>query len=107
MLTVELVHRGAARHARRTAVVCGDKSLTFGEVDAAANKTAHVLAGLGVARGGRVGLLIGNGIWSIPVDFGCVKAGAARVRIRCLPHLRQQVQRVNLRCRPAPMTRFL
>ena len=79
MLTVELVRRGAARHARRTAVVCGDKSLTFGEVDAAANKIAHVLAGLGVARGGRVGLLIGNGIWSIPVDFGCVKAGAARV----------------------------
>jgi len=57
----------------------GDKSLTFGEVDAAANRIAHVLAGLGVARGGRVGLLIGNGIWSIPVDFGCVKAGAARV----------------------------
>src|SRR5215467_9607798 len=79
MLTVELVRRGAARHARRTAVVCGDRSLTFGEADAAANKIAHVLAGLGVARGGRVGLLIGNGIWSIPIDFGCLKAGAARV----------------------------
>ena len=79
MLTVELVRRGAARHARRAAVVCGDRSLTFGEVDAAANKIAHVLAGLGAARGGRVGLLIGNGIWSIPVDFGCLKAGAARV----------------------------
>jgi len=50
MLTVELVHRGAARHARRTAVVCGDKSLTFGEVDAAANRIAHVLAGLGRSR---------------------------------------------------------
>src|SRR6266567_2534304 len=45
------MRRGAARHARRTAVVSG----------------------------GRVGLLIGNGIWSIPVDFGCLKAGAARV----------------------------
>jgi len=32
-----------------------DKSLTFSEVDAAANRIAHVLAGLGVARGGRVG----------------------------------------------------
>src|SRR5262249_29325600 len=79
VLTVELVRRGAAPDATRTAVVCRDKSLTFGEVDAAANRIAHVLAGLGVARGGRVGLLIGNGIWSIPVDFGCVKAGAARV----------------------------
>ena len=79
MLTVDLVRRGAVRHKRRTAVVCGDQSLTFGEVDAAANRIAHVLAGLGVARGGRVGLLIGNGLWSIPVDFGCVKAGAVRV----------------------------
>jgi acyl-CoA synthetase (AMP-forming)/AMP-acid ligase II len=79
VLTVELVRRGAARHAGRTAVVSGDKTLTFAEVDAAANRMAHVLAGLGVARGGRVGLLIGNGIWSIPVDFGCLKAGAARV----------------------------
>jgi acyl-CoA synthetase (AMP-forming)/AMP-acid ligase II len=32
-----------------------------------------------VARGGRVGLLIGDGLWSVPVDFGCVKAGAVRV----------------------------
>jgi acyl-CoA synthetase (AMP-forming)/AMP-acid ligase II len=79
VLTVDLVRRGAARHARRTAVVCGDKSLTFAEVDTAANRIAHVLAGLGVPRGGRVGLLIGNGLWSIPVDFGCVKAGAVRV----------------------------
>jgi acyl-CoA synthetase (AMP-forming)/AMP-acid ligase II len=79
VLTADLVRRGAVRHARRTAVVTGDQSLTFAEVDAAANRIAHVLAGLGVARGGRVGLLIGNGIWSIPVDFGCLKAGAARV----------------------------
>jgi acyl-CoA synthetase (AMP-forming)/AMP-acid ligase II len=79
VLTVDLIRRGAARHARRTAVACGDQSLTFGEVDAAANRIAHVLAGLGVERGGRVGLLIGNGLWSVPVDFGCVKAGAVRV----------------------------
>jgi acyl-CoA synthetase (AMP-forming)/AMP-acid ligase II len=79
VLAVELVRRGAARHAGRTAVRCGDESLTFAEVDAAANQIAHVLAGLGVTRGSRVGLLIENGIWSIPVDFACLKAGAARV----------------------------
>lgn len=79
MLTVELVRRGAARYARRTAVRSGDQSLTFAEVDEAANRLAHVLAGLGAGRGARVGLLVANGIWSIPVDFGCLKAGAARV----------------------------
>ena len=78
-MTVELVRRGAARHAGRTAVRSGNQSLTFAEVDAAANRIAHVLAGLGVTRGARVGLLVDNGVWSIPVDFGCLKAGAARV----------------------------
>jgi fatty-acyl-CoA synthase len=97
MLTVDLVRRGAARHATRTAVVSGDKSLTFAEVDAAANRMAHVLAGLGVAPGARVGLLVGNGIWSVPADFGCLKAGAARVPLNARlaagehdPGLRQQ-----------------
>jgi hypothetical protein len=79
VLAVELVRRGAARHAKGTAVRSGDKSLTFAEVDEAANRMAHVLAGLGVARGARVGLLVDNGIWSVPVDFACLKAGAARV----------------------------
>jgi len=40
---------------------------------------AHVLAGLGVARGSRVGLLVDNGLWSVPIDFACLKAGAVRV----------------------------
>jgi non-ribosomal peptide synthetase component F len=70
MLTVELVRRGAARHKGRTAVRFGDQSLTFAEVDEAANRIAHVLAGLGAAKGARVGFLIDNGIWSIPADFG-------------------------------------
>jgi acyl-CoA synthetase (AMP-forming)/AMP-acid ligase II len=79
VLTVELVRRGARRWADRTAVLSGTESLTFREVDEAANRMAHVLAGLGVARGDRVGLLVDNGLWSVPIDFACLKAGAARV----------------------------
>ncbi|WP_219415521.1 AMP-binding protein [Pseudonocardia nigra] len=79
VLAVEMVRRGAARHGSRTAVVSGNRSLTHAEVDEAANRLAHVLAGLGVTRGTRVGLLLDNGLWSVPVDFACLKAGAARV----------------------------
>ncbi|MDQ1662774.1 MAG: hypothetical protein QOJ68_2754 [Blastococcus sp.] len=79
MLTTELVRRGARRHGNRTAVFTGEQSLTFAEVDAAANRMAHVLAGLGIRRGSPVGLLVDNGLWSIPVDFACLKAGAVRV----------------------------
>jgi acyl-CoA synthetase (AMP-forming)/AMP-acid ligase II len=60
-------------------VFSGEESLTFAEVDAAANRMAHVLAGLGIGRGSPVGLLVDNGLWSIPVDFACLKAGAVRV----------------------------
>lgn len=56
-----------------------DRSLTYAEVDEAANRLAHVLAGLGVSRGDRVGLLLGNGLWSVSVDFACLKAGVVRV----------------------------
>jgi acyl-CoA synthetase (AMP-forming)/AMP-acid ligase II len=79
VLTTELVRRGARQHADRTAVYSGDRSLTFREVDEAANRMAHVLVGLGVTPGSRVGLLVDNGLWSVPVDFACLKAAAARV----------------------------
>ncbi|MFF5262943.1 class I adenylate-forming enzyme family protein [Actinomadura viridis] len=79
MLTVDLVRRGAARFGPRTAVVDGARRLTFSEVDQASNRMARVLIGAGLAPGDRVGLLVGNGIWSIPVDFACLKAGVARV----------------------------
>ncbi|MGW6455252.1 AMP-binding protein [Streptomyces sp. NPDC055078] len=79
MLAVDLVRLGAARFAGRTALHFNDQSLTYAEVDEAANRLSHVLTGLGVDRGDRVGLLIGNGLWSVSVDFACLKAGAARV----------------------------
>jgi acyl-CoA synthetase (AMP-forming)/AMP-acid ligase II len=92
MLAVELVRRGAARYGSRTAVVFGGRSLSFAEVDAAANRIAHVLASLGVARRGRVGLLLDNGLWSVPVDFGCLKAGAARVPLNARLAADEQVR---------------
>ena len=78
MLTVELIRRGARYFPERTAVLFEDKSLTFAEVDALSNRFAHVLARNGIARGGRLAILANNSVYSVPVDFACVKAGAAR-----------------------------
>src|ERR1041384_6463147 len=78
MLTVELIRRGARYFADRTAVYFEDKSLTFAEVDQLSNRFAHVLARNGIDRGGRLAIFANNGLYSIPVDFACVKAGAAR-----------------------------
>jgi acyl-CoA synthetase (AMP-forming)/AMP-acid ligase II len=78
MLTVELIRRGAHYFARRTAVLFEDKSLTFAEVDALSNRFAHVLARNGINRGSRLAILANNSLFSMSVDFACIKAGAAR-----------------------------
>ncbi len=52
------------------------RSITFGEFDRATNRMAHALAGLGVERGDRVTLALGNSIeWTVAA-FGTLKAGA-------------------------------
>lgn len=78
-LAVDLVRRGAARYGDRTAVLFGDRSLTFREVDEAANRFANFLRSRGVGKGDVVALLVGNGPWSISLDFACLKAGVVRV----------------------------
>ncbi len=79
MLTVEMVRRGAQRFAARTAVVFGETSLTYRDVDDAANRFANALLARGLAKGDEVALLVGNGLWSVSLDFACVKAGLVRV----------------------------
>lgn len=78
MLTVELIRRGARYFSERTAVLFEDKSLTFAEVDELSNRFAQVLASNGISRGSRLAILANNSLYSMPVDFACVKAGAAR-----------------------------
>ncbi|MEU4667715.1 AMP-binding protein [Amycolatopsis sp. NPDC023774] len=79
MLAVELVRRGAQRFADRTAVVVGDREFSFAEIDERAGRLANALLAAGAGRGTRVGLLVDNGEWSIPLDFACLKAGVTRV----------------------------
>jgi acyl-CoA synthetase (AMP-forming)/AMP-acid ligase II len=78
MLTVELIRRGARYFGDRTAILFEDNSLTFAEVDELSNRFAYVLARNGIKRGERLAILANNSLYSMPVDFACVKAGAAR-----------------------------
>ncbi len=79
MLVTELIRRGAAWHKDRTAILFGDRSLTFREVDRLSNRIAHTLRhGLCLDKGSPIALLLDNGLYSVPCDFGCVKAGLTR-----------------------------
>lgn len=78
MLVTELIARGARAHAERPAVLFGDERLTFAEVDAASARTARLLQ-RSLAPGEPVGLLVGNGLMSVPLDFACTRARLIRV----------------------------
>jgi acyl-CoA synthetase (AMP-forming)/AMP-acid ligase II len=58
----ELLHRlleeSADAFPDGTAVVDGDREMSYGQLDAAANRIAHQLGGLGVDHGDRVGLYL-------------------------------------------------
>lgn len=76
---LELINRGARHYPDRPAIVFGDQRLTFTEVDRLSSQLANALHALGAGHGTRVGLLLNNGLYSVPVDFACVKAGINRV----------------------------
>jgi len=72
-----------ATHARhdgsRPAIVCGDKTLSWGEFDAAMNRLANALLDLGLKKGDKVAMLLGNAVETPWVIYGAVRAGACVV----------------------------
>ena len=73
----ELFAAQAARTPAATAVVFGDESLTYGELDARANRLAHHLRGLGVGPEVVVGLCVERSLEMVVGLVGILKAGGA------------------------------
>ncbi|HSA57591.1 MAG TPA: AMP-binding protein [Gemmatimonadaceae bacterium] len=62
----------------------GAETLTFGGLDARANRMARALAARGVVRGDRVALQLGNSMEFVDVFLACVRLGAIFVPINVL-----------------------
>ncbi len=78
----EMIHRAARQHASRVALIGGDKTLCFAEVDAESNRLASYLTQvLGLAKGERVAVLLPNVPEFIVTDFALIKAGLVRVPV--------------------------
>ena len=64
MNSVLTVHYGleffARRHPQKTAVICGERRLTFDELNRRANRVANALLGTGLSKGDRVAALLDN-----------------------------------------------
>ncbi len=63
----------------RIALRSGQDSVTHGELDACANRLAHVLRARGIGRGARVGLCIERSIDMVVTQLAILKSGAAYV----------------------------
>ena len=76
------------QHTRRRpdaeALVCGDKRLTYAQLNAWANQIANALAASGIRRGDHVALLCPNLPYFPAVYFGILKTGATVVPLNVL-----------------------
>jgi acyl-CoA synthetase (AMP-forming)/AMP-acid ligase II len=77
----ELVERSARTYGPRTAVVDGDRRLTFAEVGDRSGRLANVLAGLTVEPGARVAILMRNRLEYVECDFAIARAGMVKVPV--------------------------
>lgn len=101
MLLHELVTRQAERRPAARAVVFGNTSLTYGELEAASNRLAHTLREIGCRAGDRVCFLSPKSpapiVWMlgilkvgavhVPLDAASPPARLARIVAACEPHV--------------------
>lgn len=77
-----------AHHAKflgsRTAVVCGDRRLSWIEFDQRTNRIANALLGTGIGKGDKVALLMQNSLPMFELIWGTIKAGAAVVPLNTM-----------------------
>ncbi|WP_253267541.1 non-ribosomal peptide synthetase, partial [Streptomyces sp. NL15-2K] len=78
---VEVFAERVAAGPGAVAVVCGDTSLTYGELGERADRLACALRGAGVGVESRVGLLLGRSVDVVVAMLGVLRAGAAYVPV--------------------------
>ena len=71
-----LLRDAARRHPDRTALIFFGAKTTYGELDRAADRFAHVLAGMGVGKGDRVSLHLPTSPAFVIAFMGAMRAGA-------------------------------
>ena len=75
----EMLANAVARRPHGLALICGEERLSYAELDALAGEAAGGLRALGVERGDRVALLLGNSVEFVAVLFAVARLGAVSV----------------------------
>ncbi len=80
----DMIRRSAYRYPDKPALIFGDKTLTYAELERECNRTANALAALGVRKYDRVSILAHNTIHHVLTWLGCAKIGAIYLAINYL-----------------------
>lgn len=84
-----LLDESVTTYAHRTAIVLGDRRMSYAELDAAANRVANLLTSRGIGVGDKVALSCPNIPQFTIIYFGILKAGATVVPLNVLLKARE------------------
>src|SRR5687768_11060859 len=90
-----ILESSATRSPNKTALIMGDMSLTYAQVNGAANQIANALVKAGVRRGDRVAIMLPNVPYFPIAYFGILKAGATVVPLNVLLKGREVTYHLN------------
>ncbi|MDI9933238.1 AMP-binding protein [Rhodococcus sp. IEGM 1354] len=74
----DLIQRALVNHRHKTALIQGDRRVTYAEFGDRIHRAVNALDALGVRPGEPVGLVAGNIIEFLEVDFACLMGGYVR-----------------------------
>ena len=83
-VVADMIRRSRYHFPDKTALIFGDISLTYTELEAQCNQVANALAGLGVKKYDRVAILAHNTHHHVLTWLGCAKLGAVYLAINYL-----------------------
>jgi long-chain acyl-CoA synthetase len=75
----EMLANAVARRSQGLALICGDEKLSYAELDALVGRAAAGLRALGVEKGDRVAMVLGNSIEFVVTLFAIARLGAVSV----------------------------
>ena len=74
-----MLEETANQYSGKTAIVFGERRVSYAELDETSNKIANTLIKIGIRKGDRVATLLTNSPEFVAVYFGIIKTGAIAV----------------------------
>ena len=81
MLTAQILQQSARRHPDKTALICGDRRVSYGALAADANRFAHAVISRGIGKPHTIAIMSRNLPEYVVAHFGCAQTGAILVNL--------------------------